>query len=45
LPVEYQLIEAKDLAFALEEEVNRHIQQGWVPAGGVAVAYSPQSGH
>ena len=42
--MEYKIIEASDEALALQEEVNRHIQQGWVPAGGVAVAFSSQSG-
>ena len=43
--MEYKIIEAKDAVRTLQEEVDRHIQQGWLPAGGVAVAYSPQSGH
>ena len=41
--MEYKVIEAKDEALNLEAEVNRHIQDGWVPVGGVAVGYSPQS--
>ena len=41
--MEYKVIEAKDEALNLEEEVNRRIQDGWVPVGGVAVGYSPQS--
>jgi hypothetical protein len=41
--VQYKVIEAKDEALNLQENVNRHIEDGWVPVGGVAVGYSPQS--
>jgi hypothetical protein len=41
--MEYKVVEAKDEAINLEELVNRHIEEGWVPIGGVAVGYSPQS--
>jgi hypothetical protein len=40
----YKIIEARGEALNLQEQVNRHIGGGWVPLGGVAVAYSPQSG-
>jgi hypothetical protein len=43
--MEYKVIEAKGEASNLQEDVNRHIEHGWVPVGGVAVAYSPQSGN
>jgi hypothetical protein len=41
--MEYKVIEAKDEAINLQEEVNHHIEDGWEPIGGVAVGYSPQS--
>jgi hypothetical protein len=41
--MEYKVVEAKDEASKLQEAVNEHIQEGWVPVGGVAVGYSPQS--
>jgi hypothetical protein len=39
--MEYKVIEARDKVLKLEEKVNRHIQDGWVPVGGVTVVYSP----
>jgi hypothetical protein len=42
--VEYKVIEASGEVSKLEAEVNRHIQEGWVPVGGIAVVYSPNSG-
>jgi hypothetical protein len=39
LIMEYKVIEANDTA-GLQQEVNREIQAGWVPQGGVAVAQS-----
>jgi hypothetical protein len=41
--MKYKVIEANGEAINLQEEVNRHIRDGWVPIGGVAVGYSPQS--
>jgi hypothetical protein len=41
--MEYQVIEAKDEAGNLQAKVKQEIEEGWVPVGGVAVAYSPQS--
>jgi hypothetical protein len=41
--MEYKVIEAQNEASDLQEEVNRRIQEGWQPTGGVAVAYSPNS--
>ena len=41
--MEYKIIEAKGDAAELQDEVNRHIEDGWVPVGGMAVACSPQS--
>lgn len=37
--MKYLLLAAGD-ATVLEEEVNEHIQQGWIPIGGVSVAAS-----
>jgi hypothetical protein len=39
----YKVIEAQGEALNLKEEVNRQIEEGWAPFGGVAVEYSPQS--
>jgi hypothetical protein len=41
--MQYKVIEAKDEALNLQDKVNRHLEDGWVPVGGVAVGYSPQS--
>jgi hypothetical protein len=41
--VEYEVVEAKDQVQKLQEAVNKQIDAGWEPLGGVAVAYSPQS--
>jgi hypothetical protein len=41
--MQYKVIEAKDKAANLQEEVNRQIREGWVPVGGIAVGYSSQS--
>jgi hypothetical protein len=35
--VEYKLVEAKDDALKLQKEVNKHIEEGWEPLGGVSV--------
>jgi hypothetical protein len=35
--VEYKVIEAKDTASNLQDQVNRHIEEGWIPTGGLAV--------
>ncbi len=43
--MEYKIVEMKHDASKLEENVNRLIQEGWTPLGGIAVAYSPQTGH
>jgi hypothetical protein len=43
--MQYKVIEAKGEAADLQDEVNRHIEEGWAPVGGVAVAYSPQTGN
>jgi len=43
--MEYTIIEAQGSAQQLEAAVNRAIQEGWEPIGGVAVAYSPNSGN
>lgn len=43
--MEYKVIEATGRALNLQEEVNRHIQDGWVPLGGVAVGYSSVSNY
>ena len=42
--MEYKVIEANK-ALDLQEEVNRHIQDGWVPLGGVAVVFSSTSNY
>ena len=41
--MEYKVIEAMGEALNLQEEVNRHIRDGWVPLGGIAVGYSSAS--
>ena len=43
--MDYKVIEANGEAIKLQEEVNRQILEGWQPTGGVAVAYSPDSGN
>ena len=42
--MEYKVIEANK-ALDLQEEVNRLIQDGWVPLGGVAVVFSSTSNY
>jgi hypothetical protein len=42
--MEYKIVEARDKAENLEAEVNKHIQQGWQPTGGLSVAVSEASG-
>jgi hypothetical protein len=42
--MEYKVIEANK-ALDLQEEVNRHLQDGWVPLGGVAVVFSSASNY
>lgn len=42
--MEYKVIEVQQSATHLEQEVNRHLGERWVPLGGVAVIYSPASG-
>jgi hypothetical protein len=42
--MEYRVIEANK-ALDLQEEVNRLIQDGWVPLGGVAVVFSSTSNY
>jgi hypothetical protein len=42
--MEYKVLEANK-ARDLQEEVNRSIQDGWTPLGGVAVVYSSTSNY
>jgi hypothetical protein len=42
--MEYKVIEANK-ALDLQEEVNRHIQEGWIPLGGVAVVHASTSNY
>ena len=41
--MEYKIVEAKDSAQALEAAVRQHLEEGWLPLGGVAVGYSSDS--
>jgi hypothetical protein len=41
--MEYKVVEASGKVLNLQEEVYRHIGDGWVPLGGVAVAFSSVS--
>lgn len=42
--LEYTIIGAVS-HLALSESVNEHIEDGWQPIGGVAVAYDPKAAH